>query len=80
MTLLKQWFNQRVALVLNNTWYGFLQTIVFAMFPYTNWLAATTIALVTLRNGVKQGFYLLLTAVLSSYVGAYFIDPAKIVY
>jgi hypothetical protein len=46
--------------LLDNSTHAILGALVFALFPYTKWLAVAVMALLTLRKGWREGGYLLL--------------------
>lgn len=54
--------------MLNNDIYALLNTVVLVILPFTGWLAASLIALVTLRKGFKAGAMLLAPAMIAQFI------------
>ena len=53
--------------MLTNDIYALFNTLILAILPFGDWLAASIIALVTLRKGLKTGGLLLVAAVFTSF-------------
>ncbi|MCR9192542.1 MAG: hypothetical protein NXI01_07760 [Gammaproteobacteria bacterium] len=51
---------KQVELILSSRQHAFLYALVFALLPYTSWLAMVVVALVTLRKGEHEGGRLVL--------------------
>lgn len=47
--------NKQLQLYMSNWQYALLYTLIFAMLPFTSWLAVVGISLLTLRRGLKIG-------------------------
>jgi hypothetical protein len=50
-------------MILQNDIYALFNTVALAILPYTGWLAASVVALLTLRKGISKGFLFLIAAV-----------------
>ena len=55
-------------LMLSNDIFALFNTVLLVIFPYTGWLAASVIALVTLRKDLKIGGMLLIAAVFTHFM------------
>lgn len=55
-------------LLIDNHYFALFNTVVLVILPYTGWLAATIIALVTLREGKKAGAMLLIPALIVDFI------------
>lgn len=54
--------------MLANDIYALFNTVILVLLPYTGWLAASIIALVTLRKSIKTGGLLFVAAVFSNFM------------
>lgn len=54
-------------LILSNDIYALFNVVMLVVLPYTGWLAASVIALVTLRKGLKTGGLLLIAACFTNF-------------
>jgi len=66
------WFNgfirKQGQLMLANDIYALFNTVILVLLPYTGWLAASIIALVTLRKSIKTGGLLVVAAVFPNFM------------
>ena len=53
--------------MLTNKRHAMLHAVVLALLPYTAWLSVALVALVTLRKGAHEGFYILMGAMIAHY-------------
>lgn len=54
-------------LMLSNDIYALFNTVIFVLLPYTGWMAASVIALITLRKGLQNGGLLLVAAIFTQF-------------
>ena len=67
MNWLSGFIRRQGQLILSNDIYALFNVVMLVVFSYTGWLAASVIALVTLRKGLKTGGLLLVAACFTNF-------------
>lgn len=67
MSWIKELLRKQGQLMLKNDMYALFNVSILAMLPYGGWMAASVVALITLRKGFKKGSMLLAIAILANF-------------
>lgn len=68
MAWLNGFIRKQGQLMLSNDFFALFNTVLLVILPYTGWLAASVVALVTLRKSLKIGGLLLVAAVFTNFM------------
>lgn len=68
MAWLSGFIRKQGQLILSNDLFALFSTVLLVILPYSSWLAASVVALVTLRKNLKTGGLLLVAAVFTNFM------------